>query len=159
MSSSSLTLQNRYHPGKSPTWEVMLMLKSCKTSQARLGTNIPQGVLRQKASRNTTIIRFSRLGWSQEKIAEVVGLSRNRASEIVGNTNFSEIDTLLSHGRDMDYIARHYNMDIPLARPPRLRQCRWGAGLGITAGRKNWSHPNASMQGSYRRCKRKKSSA
>lgn len=68
---------------------------------------------RQKASRNTTIIRLSCLacppsfwrGWSQEKIAEVVGLSRNRASEIVGNTNFSEIDTLLSQGYDMEYIA------------------------------------------------------
>ena len=50
---------------------------------------------------------LNRLGWSQEKIAEVVGLSRNRASEIVGNTNFSEIDTLLAQGRDMEYIARH----------------------------------------------------
>ena len=41
---------------------------------------------------------------TQEQIAEVVGLSRNRASEIVGNTNFSEIDTLLSQGHDMDYM-------------------------------------------------------
>ena len=41
-------------------------------------------------------------------------------SEIVGNTNFGNIDTLLSHGHDMDYMARHYNMDIALARPPRL---------------------------------------
>jgi hypothetical protein len=31
-----------------------------------------------------------------DKISEVVGLSRNRASEIVGNTNFSKIDTLLT---------------------------------------------------------------
>jgi hypothetical protein len=69
---------------------------------------------RQKASRNTTIIRLSCLGWSQEKIAEVVGLSRNRALEIVGNTNFSEIDTLLSQCHDMDYVARHYYMDLPL---------------------------------------------
>ena len=35
-----------------------------------------------------------RLGWAQEKIAEVVGLSRNRASEIIGNANFGNIDTL-----------------------------------------------------------------
>jgi len=48
-------------------------------------------------------------------------VSRNRASEIVGNTNFSEIDTLLSQGHDMDYIARHYNMDLPLALPPPAR--------------------------------------
>ena len=42
--------------------------------------------------------------------------SRKRASEIIGNTNFSEIDTLLSQGHDMDYIARHYHMDLALAR-------------------------------------------
>ncbi len=45
---------------------------------------------------------------------------RNRVSEIVGNANFGEIDTLLSRGYDMDYIAKHYHMDLALARPPRL---------------------------------------
>jgi len=60
---------------------------------------------RQKASRNTTIIRLSRLGWPQEKISETVELSQNRVSKIIGNTNFSKIDTLLSQSRDMDYIV------------------------------------------------------
>jgi len=75
---------------------------------------------RQKASRNTVILRQSRLGWVHEKIAEFVGLSRNRVSEIVGNANFGNIDTLLSQGQDMDYIARHYNMDLALAWALRL---------------------------------------
>ena len=61
------------------------------------------------------IIRLNRLGWTQEKIAEIVGLSQNRISEIIGNTNFGEIDNLLSQGRAMDYIAVHYHMDIALA--------------------------------------------
>ena len=43
------------------------------------------------------------------------GLSRNRISEIIGNANFSEIDTLLSHGRDMNHIAGHYHLDAALA--------------------------------------------
>ena len=43
-----------------------------------------------------------------------------RASEIIGNTNFGNIDTLLSHGHDMDYIARHYNMDLALVYALRL---------------------------------------
>jgi transcriptional regulator with XRE-family HTH domain len=64
--------------------------------------------------------RLNRLGWTQEQIAEVAGLSRNRISEIVGNTNFGEIDTLLSQGRDMAYIAGHYNMDLALAWALRL---------------------------------------
>jgi hypothetical protein len=44
-----------------------------------------------------------------------VGISRGRLSEIVNNTNFGEINTLLSRGRDMDYIASHYHMDLALA--------------------------------------------
>jgi hypothetical protein len=75
---------------------------------------------RQKASRNTVILRLSRLGWPQEKIAEVVGLSQNRISEIIGNTNICNIDNLLSQGHDMEYIARHYNMDLPLVWALRL---------------------------------------
>jgi len=60
-------------------------------------------------------IRLKRLGRTQKQIAEVVDLSRNRVSEIIGNTNFGKIDTLLSQGLDMDYIARHYQMDLALA--------------------------------------------
>ena len=70
---------------------------------------------RQKANRDTIILRLSRLDWKQEKISEIVGVSRNRVSEIVGNANFCNIDILLSWGHDMEYIARHYNMDLPLA--------------------------------------------
>ena len=47
---------------------------------------------------------FFRRSWTQEQIAEVVGLSQNRISEIVGNANFGNIDTLLSQGHDMDYM-------------------------------------------------------
>jgi len=64
------------------------------------------------------------IGWAQEKISETVGLSQNRVSEIIGNVNFGNIDILLSQGHDMEYIARHYNMDLPLV---------WG----ITIRRKN----------------------
>ena len=35
------------------------------------------------------------------------------ASIIIGNANFGNIDNLLPQGRDMEYIARHYNMDLP----------------------------------------------
>lgn len=68
----------------------------------------------QKASRNTVILRLSRLGWAQEKIAKLTGTRQNRISQIINNTNFGEIDNLLSQGYDMDYIARHYNMDLSL---------------------------------------------
>jgi len=66
---------------------------------------------RQRAGRNIIVIRLNRLGWSREKIAEIVGLGQNRISEIIGNTILGEIDNLLSQGRDMNYIAGHYSMD------------------------------------------------
>jgi len=50
----------------------------------------------------------------------MVGLSQNQISEIIGNANFSEIDTLLSQGRDMNYIAGHYHQDLALAQALRL---------------------------------------
>jgi len=63
---------------------------------------------RQKTNRNSTIIRLSRLGWTQDKIAQIAGLSRNRASEIVGNANICNIDNLLDQGHNMEYIAAHF---------------------------------------------------
>ena len=63
------------------------------------------------------LLRLHRLGWVHEKIAEVVWLILNRVSEIVNNTNFGEINTLLYQGRDMDYIAKHYSMDLALGWP------------------------------------------
>ena len=75
---------------------------------------------RQRTNRNSNIIRLSRLGWTHEKISEKVGLSRNRISEIVGNTNICNIDTLIAQGHDMEYIAAHYHMDLALAWALRL---------------------------------------
>jgi len=48
-----------------------------------------------------------------------VGISQGRVAQIINNTNFGEINNLLTQGREMDYIARHYHMDLALARPPR----------------------------------------
>ena len=59
-------------------------------------------------------------GWIQHEIGKVVGMSRGRITQIVNNTNFGEINNLHSHGHDMEYRARHYNMDLPLAWALRL---------------------------------------
>lgn len=48
------------------------------------------------------------LGWTQEEIGKMVGLSRNRISKIVGNTDFGKIDTemqsYLKQGRDKGWL-------------------------------------------------------
>jgi len=90
---------------------------------------------RQKAGRDTSIIRLSRLGWSQQRISKTVGVNQQRISQITNNANFCNIGNLLSLGHDMDYIARHYNMDLALAWAVRLegmtdqerfRELGWG---------------------------------
>ena len=47
-------------------------------------------------------------------------MSRGRITQIVNNANFGEINNLLVQGRDMEYIAEHYHMDLPLVWALRL---------------------------------------
>ena len=55
-------------------------------------------------------------------IAKVVGLDRSVISRNVQNTKISDMHNLLSHGHDMDYIARHYHhMDLALVWALRLK--------------------------------------
>jgi len=75
---------------------------------------------RQKAGRNTVILRLDRLGWTQEMIAKVVELDRSVISRNVQNTKISDMHNLLSQGHDMEYIASHYHMDLALAWSLRL---------------------------------------
>ena len=97
------------------TWTEEALAQKLGVIQQTVNIWISDIRARQRAGRNIIVIRLNRLGWTQEKIAEIVGLSQNRISEIIGNTNFGEIDNLLSQGRAMDYIAGHYHMDIALA--------------------------------------------
>ena len=63
---------------------------------------------RQMAGRDCLIHKLSLLGWAQTEIGEKVGLSQNRVSEIIGNTDFGKIDTeiqtFLSQGKTMERI-------------------------------------------------------
>ena len=74
----------------------------------------------QRAGRDVIVIRLSCLGRTQEQIAQTIGTSQGRVAQIINNANFGEINNLLSQGRDMDYIARHFHMDIALAWALRL---------------------------------------
>jgi len=53
-------------------------------------------------------------------IAKVVRLDRSVISRNVQNTKIGNIHNLLSQGHDMEYIARHYNMDLSLVWALRL---------------------------------------
>ena len=100
---------------------------------------------RQRAGRDSKIIRLSRLGWTQQEIADVVGISRPRVSGIVSFGQLAKTDNgsqpelqleestqsdsiptpegvrgLIDQSRDMAYIADYYRMDLALAWSLRL---------------------------------------
>jgi len=102
-------------------WTESALAEKLGVTRQTVNTWISDIRARQKASRNTVILRLSRLGWPQEKISETVGIKQQRISQITNNANFGNIGNLLSQGRDMEYIARHYNMDLPLAWALRLQ--------------------------------------
>ena len=76
---------------------------------------------RQRSDRTATILRLSRLGWTQEKISGKVGINQQRISQITNNANFGNIGNLLSRGHTMEYIAAHLQMDLALAWAIRLQ--------------------------------------
>ena len=54
-----------------------------------------------------------RLGWIQEKIAEKVGLSQNRISEIIGKLDIQQIDNLyFEKGKSLDTIGKLFDIDL-----------------------------------------------
>ena len=59
---------------------------------------------RQRASRDNEIIKLSRLGWTQEEIAETTGVTRQRVDQIANNVTPDKISNLISEGRDMTVI-------------------------------------------------------
>ena len=101
-------------------WTEEALAEKLGVIQQTVNTWISDIRARQKAGRNTVILRLSRLGWPQEKISETVRINQQRISQITNNTNFSEIGNLLSQGHDMDYIARHCHMDLALVWTLRL---------------------------------------
>ena len=96
-------------------WTESALAEKLGVAQQTVNAWISDIRARQKAGRDTTILRLVRLGWTQEMIAEKIGLERSVISKIVQNTRFSNLHNLLSQGHDMEYIAGHYNMDLPLA--------------------------------------------
>ena len=102
------------------TWTEEALADKLGVIQQTVNTWISDIRARQKVGRNIVIIRLNRLGWTQEQIAGIAGMTQGRVAQIINNTNFGEINNLLCQGRDMDYIARHFNMDLALAWALRL---------------------------------------
>ena len=102
------------------TWKETALAEKLGVIQQTVNNWIFYIRARQKAGRNTVILRLNRLGWPQEQIAEKTGVNQQRVSQITNNTKFGNIGNLLAQGRDMEYIAEHFHMDPALAWALRL---------------------------------------
>ena len=102
------------------TWTEEALAEKLGVIQQTVNTWISDIRARQKVGRNIVIIRLNRLGWNQEQIAEKAGVNQQRVSQITNNTKFGNIGNLFAQGYDMEYIAKHYNMDLALAWALRL---------------------------------------
>jgi transcriptional regulator with XRE-family HTH domain len=61
------------------------------------------------------IYRLSFLGWTQQEIADVVGLKRQRVQQIANNTNFSKICNSIASGKSISETAEFYGLDLRLS--------------------------------------------
>lgn len=61
-------------------------------------------------------------------------MNRGRITHIINNTKTSNIDTVLSLGHDMDYITRHYTMDLAPACTLRLRTSEYERDIADVQG-------------------------
>lgn len=72
---------------------------------------------RQKGTRDNLIYRLSALGWSQNIIAEKVGLTDRQIRYIIEdgkNSNFTKISEDYNNGVKIEKIAEYYGLDIPM---------------------------------------------
>ncbi|EMS77156.1 transcriptional regulator [Desulfotignum phosphitoxidans] len=116
---------------KTLTWDPTIYPRTTQSRQTidayaqalAIGAQFPpikiQRVFNYADGQTATILRLSRLGWTQEKISGKVGINQQRISQITNNANFGNIGNLLSMGHTMEYIAAHLQMDLALARATR----------------------------------------
>ena len=96
---------------KDLTWDASIYPRTTKSRQT-VNTWISDIRARQKTNRNSTIIRLSLLGWTQEKIAETMIMTQGRVAQIINKANFCEINNLLDQGHTMEYIAAHFQIKV-----------------------------------------------
>ena len=96
--------------GRECKWTESALAEKLGVIQQTVNTWISDIRARQKAGREIIIIRLNRLGRAQEQIAEIVGISQGRAAQIINNTNFGEINNLLTQGRNLGGRTSHYKL-------------------------------------------------
>jgi len=75
---------------------------------------------RQKATRDSKIYRLSLLGWTQDEIAEAMGMTQPRVLQIINNIRYDNIYNLVET-HDTEYAADYYKIDLALAWAIRMR--------------------------------------
>jgi DNA modification methylase len=83
-----------------------------KVSQKSISNWIQNIRARQKGSRNNTIIRLSKLGWTQKAIGEKVDLDQTSVSRIMKNSNFTKIhNSYFEDKKKISELVEFYGYD------------------------------------------------
>lgn len=107
---------------------------------------------RQTAGRDCLIKKLHLLGWTQDEIGRKVGIAQRTVSNILSSfadfgKTAKELQTFLTQGKSMEWIAEHYSIDLQLAWAIRLWEKsdeERAEGLGIDIKKYNlWNYTNA----------------
>jgi hypothetical protein len=63
-------------------------------------------------NRDNIIYKLYILGWTEEEIGDITGLTRRAVNEIVKNSNFTKIDNEYKEGKPIEQIAKYYGLDL-----------------------------------------------
>jgi len=67
---------------------------------------------KQRGTRNNRVYKLDLLGWTQEEIAKVVKITRQRVQQIAKDGNFSKICNYFKSGTPIHKIAGYYGLDL-----------------------------------------------
>ena len=116
-------------------WTEEMMADKLGVARTTINNWVKDIRAKQSASRDAIVTKLLRLGWAQQSIADLLAISQKTVSNVSNNVKFDNITNLIGQGRDMNYIAQHHNIDVPLAwgirmdnkeDHPRFEDLEWG---------------------------------
>lgn len=111
-----------------------------KVSQQTISNWIRDIRDKQKNNRNALIYRLNFLGYTQQEIADMVGLTQQAVGEITKNTNFGKICNSYEEGKSPEDIAEFENLDLPLVWKILLKEKKDDINIFEKFGDKNYSN-------------------
>lgn len=127
-------------------------------TEGRISQMVGELVNKRKATRDSVILKMSLLGWKQQEIADVVGLSVRGIQETHKNFNIKEIVASYQQGKLVCDIASYHNIDqttiwsIVLKDKPDLERLNLLGFIRKIEDKETWSIPKVYDVWNYTKC-------